>query len=68
MADPVRYLVTVKRPFVIGESVFGPAFQKGPKKGFPRYRVTAEMYNGDLPDGTPFKDACITAEPEYARE
>ena len=68
MADPIRYLVTVNRPFVIGEAVFGPAYRTGPKKGFPRYRVSAEMYNGNLSDGTPFKDACVTADPEYPRE
>lgn len=69
MPDPIRYKVTVNRPFVIGDVVFGPAEQDGPKKGYPNYRVPPEMYlNATLTDGTPFRDACATAEPEYPRE
>lgn len=72
MADPTGYKVTVKRPFVIGESpneiVFGPPQVEGPKKGYPCYRVPLDVYNSTIPDGTPFKDLCATAEAEFARE
>lgn len=69
MADPRNYRVTVKRPFVVGEIVFGPAEVEGPKKGYPQYRVPPEFYlNATLTDGTPFKDECATAEPEFDHE
>ena len=69
MADPIGYKVTVKRPFVIGEDVFGPPRQDGLRKGWPNYRVSADYYNNTtLPDGTSFKDLCETAEAEFARE
>lgn len=67
MANPVAYKVTMNRVFVLGDVVFGPAELDGVKKGYPRYTVPADVYNGTLSDGsTPFKDACATADPVYA--
>jgi hypothetical protein len=65
MAVPVRYRVTVDRIFVLGEVAFGPPMVDGPKKGYPRYTVPVETYNGTLSDGTPFKDVCLTADPIF---
>jgi hypothetical protein len=67
MADPIRWRVTVKEPFVIGDMVFGPARVDGKKAGYPSYRVSPEVYNSTV-DGKPFKDLCATADPEYPRE
>jgi hypothetical protein len=65
MADPTRYKVTMNRVFVMNDIPFGPPAVDGPKKGYPCYTVPAELYNSTLPDGTPFKDACATAEPRF---
>jgi hypothetical protein len=68
MADPTFYKITVNRVFVLNDVAFGPAMADGPKKGFPRYTIPADVYNGTLLDGTPFKDVCATVDPVYADE
>lgn len=66
MADPIRYRVTVNKYFKAHDMVFRPADVDGPKKGFPVYRVPPHVYDGDV-EGTPFRDLCATAEPEFER-
>ena len=67
MADPTGYKVTVNKWFKSNNVVFRPAETEGQKKGYPVYRVPMSVYNGTV-DGTPFKDLCATAEPEFPRE
>ena len=65
MADPISYRVTVKRPFVLNDVVFGPPAVMGPQQGYPQYSVPPDVYNSTLPSGELFSDMCLTADPEY---
>jgi len=66
MADPIAYRVTVNRPFIFMDLVFGPAAVQGPKQGYPCYEFPADIYNnGTLADGTAIRDLCATVDPVY---
>jgi hypothetical protein len=67
MADPTGYKVTVNKWFKAHNVMFRPAETDGPKKGYPVYHVPPHIYDSTI-DGTPFRDLCATAEPEYPRE